>query len=241
VSQNNETQVPEGKPDLLRIALYNLSDARLAEMRAPLSELITGGIAEMGAMRLQAVAQFIDILEYDTCAAEKFITGLVFQHYLRGLTPEYMSDPHEEFQDDFDWQERECRRHAGMYPERPAEGVAAQEPRAKAESKTTEDKPAPAVETKGDVITQRDLKALMKVNEVADDLAISLRRRIAAGAVVEPGALTLTADLETLAADEKTAYVSWIYHFGASIDHSAGEAQAAEEEKRKGEKRDAEE
>ena len=71
-----------------------------------------------------------------------------------------------------------------------------------------------------DVITQRELQAILDLNQVMDELAVNVRLRMAAGAVVEPGALFALSESNVRAdADHlNKSHTSGIGRYGLTIE-----------------------
>jgi hypothetical protein len=83
---------PQSLPaDLLRAMVHRFDPKQAESARAALLAMILGSIAEMSALRLQDVARAVDIIEHDrgcSTPVESFITNLLSDHYVFGLTPE---------------------------------------------------------------------------------------------------------------------------------------------------------
>jgi hypothetical protein len=110
----------EEEPDPLRARMYNMTDEQRAKLRVRLVDLITKSLADMSAVGVQDVAQFVYIEKGARgfiTPAEEFIVGLVRHHYVRALTPEDVVQDVDNFRDDFDTDIDVARRFNSMYPE----------------------------------------------------------------------------------------------------------------------------
>ena len=112
--------VPRPNADLLHAIQWSeLQPAEENALREQLLARVVKSLTKMDAMRLQNIAELVDICEKQNgcnAPAEEFILRLASTHYWCGLTPDDAAKDMEDFRTSFDSMMEESKEFMARYP-----------------------------------------------------------------------------------------------------------------------------